>query len=141
MQERDGPPKRVPSSGALVHEEEDAKKGENMEYCRNCQGGGGLLCCDGCPSSYHPYCLAPPLTEIPEGEWLCPRCMVGAVLYSRAYLTEHFANLSYSSRHQSTKWSASCGGVGWNTRFPSHTLQKSLQSARHYGKQSAMRAD
>ncbi|XP_013926081.1 PREDICTED: tryptophan 5-hydroxylase 1-like, partial [Thamnophis sirtalis] len=45
-----------------------------MEYCRVCKDGGELLCCDACISSYHIHCLNPPLPEIPNGEWLCPRC-------------------------------------------------------------------
>ncbi|KAG9337690.1 hypothetical protein JZ751_028340, partial [Albula glossodonta] len=45
-----------------------------MEFCRVCKDGGELLCCDTCPSSYHIHCLNPPLPEIPNGEWLCPRC-------------------------------------------------------------------
>uniref|UniRef100_UPI00358F9DE4 chromodomain-helicase-DNA-binding protein 4-like isoform X2 n=1 Tax=Myxine glutinosa TaxID=7769 RepID=UPI00358F9DE4 len=51
-------------------EEED----DHMEFCRVCKDGGELLCCDACPSSYHIHCLNPPLPEIPNGEWLCPRC-------------------------------------------------------------------
>ncbi|KAM4636423.1 chromodomain-helicase-DNA-binding protein 4 isoform 2-T2 [Discoglossus pictus] len=51
-------------------EEED----HHMEFCRVCKDGGELLCCDTCPSSYHIHCLNPPLPEIPNGEWLCPRC-------------------------------------------------------------------
>ncbi|KAJ3597474.1 hypothetical protein NHX12_000997 [Muraenolepis orangiensis] len=39
-----------------------------------CKDGGELLCCDTCPSSYHIHCLNPPLPEIPNGEWICPRC-------------------------------------------------------------------
>lgn len=48
----------------------------HMEFCRVCKDGGELLCCDSCPSSYHIHCLNPPLPEIPNGEWICPRCMV-----------------------------------------------------------------
>uniref|UniRef100_A0A668A3A0 Chromodomain helicase DNA binding protein 5 n=1 Tax=Myripristis murdjan TaxID=586833 RepID=A0A668A3A0_9TELE len=60
-------------------EEEEEPAGEeeddHMEFCRVCKDGGELLCCDTCPSSYHIHCLNPPLPEIPNGEWLCPRCM------------------------------------------------------------------
>ncbi|XP_012736801.1 chromodomain-helicase-DNA-binding protein 5 isoform X3 [Fundulus heteroclitus] len=60
-------------------EEEEDPAGEeeddHMEFCRVCKDGGELLCCDTCPSSYHIHCLNPPLPEIPNGEWLCPRCM------------------------------------------------------------------
>ncbi|XP_062301416.1 chromodomain-helicase-DNA-binding protein 3 isoform X5 [Scomber scombrus] len=52
-------------------EEEDD---DHMEFCRVCKDGGELLCCDTCTSSYHIHCLNPPLPEIPNGEWLCPRC-------------------------------------------------------------------
>ncbi|XP_054848530.1 chromodomain-helicase-DNA-binding protein 3 isoform X4 [Eublepharis macularius] len=58
-------------------EMDDAEKEEeddHMEYCRVCKDGGELLCCDACISSYHIHCLNPPLPEIPNGEWLCPRC-------------------------------------------------------------------
>ncbi|KAM6909031.1 chromodomain-helicase-DNA-binding protein 3 [Xenentodon cancila] len=58
----------VPIGG---EDEED----DHMEFCRVCKDGGELLCCDTCTSSYHIHCLNPPLPEIPNGEWLCPRCM------------------------------------------------------------------
>uniref|UniRef100_A0AAY5KGR3 DNA helicase n=1 Tax=Esox lucius TaxID=8010 RepID=A0AAY5KGR3_ESOLU len=54
-----------------VEEEDD----HHIEFCRVCKDGGELLCCDTCPSSYHIHCLNPPLPEIPNGEWICPRCM------------------------------------------------------------------
>ncbi|EFJ45932.1 hypothetical protein VOLCADRAFT_30242, partial [Volvox carteri f. nagariensis] len=38
-----------------------------------------LLCCDGlqqlgCTAVYHMYCLDPPLTRLPAGDWYCPEC-------------------------------------------------------------------
>uniref|UniRef100_A0A8C1WTD2 Chromodomain helicase DNA binding protein 3 n=1 Tax=Cyprinus carpio TaxID=7962 RepID=A0A8C1WTD2_CYPCA len=57
-------------AGLGGEEEED----DHMEFCRVCKDGGELLCCDSCPSSYHIHCLNPPMPEIPNGEWLCPRC-------------------------------------------------------------------
>merc|ERR1719300_929451 len=36
--------------------------------------GGELLCCDSCPNAYHLRCIEPPLDELPEHEWTCPRC-------------------------------------------------------------------
>lgn len=47
---------------------------EHMEFCRICKDGGELLCCDSCTSAYHTHCLNPPLSEIPDGDWKCPRC-------------------------------------------------------------------
>ncbi|XP_055075781.2 chromodomain-helicase-DNA-binding protein 4a isoform X1 [Misgurnus anguillicaudatus] len=57
-------------AGGGEAEEDD----HHMEFCRVCKDGGELLCCDSCPSSYHIHCLNPPLPEIPNGEWICPRC-------------------------------------------------------------------
>ncbi|XP_052102889.1 chromodomain-helicase-DNA-binding protein Mi-2 homolog isoform X6 [Mytilus californianus] len=54
----------------IKEQEED----EHMEFCRVCKDGGELLCCDQCPSAYHPHCLNPPLKTIPDGDWHCPRC-------------------------------------------------------------------
>uniref|UniRef100_A0A3Q1H3J8 Chromodomain helicase DNA binding protein 3 n=1 Tax=Acanthochromis polyacanthus TaxID=80966 RepID=A0A3Q1H3J8_9TELE len=58
------------SEDRVISEEDD----DHMEFCRVCKDGGELLCCDTCTSSYHIHCLNPPLPEIPNGEWLCPRC-------------------------------------------------------------------
>ena len=49
---------------------------EHQEFCRVCKDGGELLCCDSCPSAYHTHCLNPPLSDIPDGDWKCPRCSV-----------------------------------------------------------------
>ena len=56
----------------MQEQEED----EHAEFCRECKDGGELLCCDQCTSAYHIKCLKPPLLEIPDGEWHCPRCSV-----------------------------------------------------------------
>ncbi|XP_066991468.2 chromodomain-helicase-DNA-binding protein Mi-2 homolog isoform X2 [Anabrus simplex] len=59
-----------------VPDQDDDDDDEHMEYCRVCEDGGELLCCDSCPSAYHTFCLNPPLNDIPDGEWRCPRCSV-----------------------------------------------------------------
>ncbi|KAF5292984.1 hypothetical protein FQR65_LT11102 [Abscondita terminalis] len=46
--------------------------------CHNCGRGDVeecMLLCDGCDDSYHTFCLMPPLTEIPKGDWRCPKCV------------------------------------------------------------------
>ncbi|XP_029030908.1 chromodomain-helicase-DNA-binding protein 3 isoform X2 [Betta splendens] len=57
-----------------IHTGAEEEDDDHMEFCRVCKDGGELLCCDTCTSSYHIHCLNPPLPEIPNGEWLCPRC-------------------------------------------------------------------
>ena len=51
---------------------------DNYDYCDACSGNGELLCCDGCPRSFHFHCLDPPLDKEPDGEWLCPECVADA---------------------------------------------------------------
>ncbi len=46
-------------------------------FCGVCAGGENddlMLLCDaqGCKNGYHMYCLNPVLTQVPDGEWLCP---------------------------------------------------------------------
>lgn len=45
---------------------------------RVCKDGGELLCCDSCPAAYHTFCLSPPIFDVPDGDWKCPRCSVSA---------------------------------------------------------------
>ncbi|KAF1426285.1 Chromodomain-helicase-DNA-binding protein 3, partial [Spheniscus humboldti] len=76
-----GRPGRKKKKGECPQEEEEEEgekeeEDDHMEYCRVCKDGGELLCCDACVSSYHIHCLNPPLPEVPNGEWLCPRCTV-----------------------------------------------------------------
>ncbi len=34
-----------------------------------------MLLCDGCNQGWHMHCLRPPLRAVPQGTWLCPRCL------------------------------------------------------------------
>uniref|UniRef100_A0A674AKT0 Chromodomain helicase DNA binding protein 4a n=1 Tax=Salmo trutta TaxID=8032 RepID=A0A674AKT0_SALTR len=77
--EKEGKQWEAREDGSEEEEEEEVEPepeedDHHMEFCRVCKDGGELLCCDSCPSSYHIHCLNPPLPEIPNGEWICPRC-------------------------------------------------------------------
>ncbi|XP_071999357.1 autoimmune regulator-like isoform X1 [Engystomops pustulosus] len=52
----------------------------NDDECTVCRDGGELLCCDGCPRSFHLTCLVPPLNYIPRGTWRCDSCRKGGSL-------------------------------------------------------------
>ncbi|XP_011090113.1 DDT domain-containing protein PTM-like [Sesamum indicum] len=50
----------------------------NGDECRLCSMDGLLVCCDGCPSSYHPRCLGLNRMLMPDGSWYCPECEINA---------------------------------------------------------------
>ncbi|ACO63635.1 ring PHD BROMO family protein [Micromonas commoda] len=60
----------------------------DAKLCEVCEGGADetqpgmsdaeTLLCDGCDSAWHMACLRPPLTTIPEGDWMCPGCVKDA---------------------------------------------------------------
>uniref|UniRef100_A0A8C4ZR91 DNA helicase n=1 Tax=Gadus morhua TaxID=8049 RepID=A0A8C4ZR91_GADMO len=76
---RENPSEGEEEVEAEVEVGEAEEDDHHMEFCRVCKDGGELLCCDSCPSSYHIHCLNPPLPEIPNGEWICPRCTCPAM--------------------------------------------------------------
>ncbi|KAK3243339.1 hypothetical protein CYMTET_47009 [Cymbomonas tetramitiformis] len=45
------------------------------EVCRREDGEAEMLLCDTCNRGYHIWCLQPALSQVPEGEWQCPKCL------------------------------------------------------------------
>ncbi|KAL8496450.1 hypothetical protein ACS0TY_020241 [Phlomoides rotata] len=58
--------------------ESSADEDSNGDECRICGMDGLLLCCDGCPSSYHSRCIGLNKLHMPEGSWYCPECKINA---------------------------------------------------------------
>lgn len=66
--------------------------------CKSCGRGDDdnyLLICDICDNCYHTYCLIPALTEIPRGQWRCPKCVAQV---KRCVLPFFFTSLLMSHR-------------------------------------------
>uniref|UniRef100_A0A673KHQ6 [histone H3]-trimethyl-L-lysine(4) demethylase n=1 Tax=Sinocyclocheilus rhinocerous TaxID=307959 RepID=A0A673KHQ6_9TELE len=49
--------------------------GESLAMCGKGNDEDRLLLCDGCDDSYHTFCLIPPLSDVPRGDWRCPKCL------------------------------------------------------------------
>jgi hypothetical protein len=49
------------------------------EICHRTSGESTMLFCDACNAGYHMACLSPPITQLPEGAWLCPECVAGGL--------------------------------------------------------------
>lgn len=52
------------------------------KVCSVCETPGDddkLLFCDSCDQGVHFFCMDPPLTEAPEGNWECPECETGSM--------------------------------------------------------------
>ncbi|KAG0577270.1 hypothetical protein KC19_5G143600 [Ceratodon purpureus] len=51
---------------------------QDESTCKVCgvdEDYGSIMLCDTCDAEYHTYCLNPPLTTVPEGNWFCPQCV------------------------------------------------------------------
>lgn len=44
-----------------------------------------MLVCDFCDAGWHIHRLDPPLTEVPEGDWICPRCVLDGITESQLH--------------------------------------------------------
>eukprot|EP00955_Chlamydomonas_euryale_P047205 353615-Chlamydomonas_euryale.AAC.9 len=59
------------------HDDRNSDEPDNNDACEACgrdEDSSKLLCCEACPSVYHLYCLDPPMTRVPRGDWFCPKC-------------------------------------------------------------------
>ena len=45
----------------------------NDDICGKCEQGGDLICCEGCPKSFHLACIG--LSTVPRGDFYCEECL------------------------------------------------------------------
>ncbi|XP_047323085.1 DDT domain-containing protein PTM-like [Impatiens glandulifera] len=64
------------SGNSYLSEEVDETEDQNSDECCLCKMDGSLICCDGCPAAYHLKCLGVANSDLPEGDWYCPECLI-----------------------------------------------------------------
>ncbi|KAF8464364.1 PUA-like domain-containing protein [Kalaharituber pfeilii] len=72
------------------------------------------LVCDECEMYYHLRCLDPPLTQLPEEEWFCPRCKhdTSQVILPGQKLPKTMRKSKVSSASTGKKWGGGMQNVG-----------------------------
>ncbi|KAJ8542516.1 hypothetical protein ON010_g12297 [Phytophthora cinnamomi] len=79
QQDQDQPMDVEMDADAEQEEEADVDVDKNQtvcEVCRSSERERDIVLCDDCDAEYHVFCLSPPLPEVPEGTWYCPKCRV-----------------------------------------------------------------
>ncbi|KAI0805589.1 PLU-1-domain-containing protein [Xylaria sp. FL0064] len=64
-------------SAPRVPRDETSPAGEKCDTCGKGDDASFIIVCESCDHAYHGSCLDPPLKAQPDGEWNCPRCLVG----------------------------------------------------------------
>lgn len=61
--------------------------------CHNTDNTDKILLCDGCDTEWHMYCLEPPLGQVPEEDWFCPKCRLVKDIESESLKESEIMNL------------------------------------------------
>lgn len=75
LKRRPGRPPKAAAARGTPADEDGEDTVLNYDACVLCGFGGYLICCDGCPATFHMKCCGENRFTVPEeGEWLCELC-------------------------------------------------------------------
>mmetsp|Transcript_15921 Transcript_15921/g.33627 ORF Transcript_15921/g.33627 Transcript_15921/m.33627 type:complete len:488 (+) Transcript_15921:82-1545(+) len=88
---------------------------EGCKVCHRDIDHPNLLLCEACNDEYHTYCLDPPLTSVPEGDFFCDKCKRSQTKKDDDGLEFLVSALppAYTSRFGEIVWAAGGVGFGW----------------------------
>ncbi|PHT83822.1 hypothetical protein T459_12265 [Capsicum annuum] len=78
-----------------------------------------IVLCDGCDHAYHIFCMQPPQTSIPSGQWFCRKC--DAQIQHIRKTKRKFETL----QNEAKKRKKQCGGLGVRKGKDEEALNKS----------------
>ena len=90
---------------------------EGCQKCGKDDDHSHLLLCEACNDEYHTYCLDPPLTSVPEGDFYCTKCKSNLQTFvsTNDELDRKVAALppTFTQRFGEIIWAAGGQGFGW----------------------------
>ncbi|CDH15710.1 related to Histone demethylase JHD2 [Zygosaccharomyces bailii ISA1307] len=103
-------PKSLLSDEEHSSQDEDELESEDDEGCVVCGRNNKptkMILCDSCDKPFHIFCLSPPLTSIPKGDWICNNCIIGNGYYgfkeeTRYYTLDEFKNMCNNAQKKLT---------------------------------------
>ncbi|PWN41717.1 hypothetical protein IE81DRAFT_272699, partial [Ceraceosorus guamensis] len=73
---------------------------KTCEVCSDKGDDAQIMFCDRCDRGWHLYCLSPPLTKVPLGEWICPTCRQLEAHVAHLMDSEDSSRAKLSNGHQ-----------------------------------------
>ncbi len=114
-------PSPQPSTSSTSSPIQTPNQSIEVEGCQKCGKDDDhphLLLCENCNDEWHTYCLDPPLTKVPDGDFFCTKCKHLLQIFvnnTNDELDQRVAalNPSFTQRFGEIIWAYGGNGFGW----------------------------